>query len=146
MVKFPAVLTTLDKLAPVFVLPTSFYWKQATHTGTYIHIHSHTNPITPTHKGSLTSTRTHTSQRRPSWIRTQTHPEEPAWLQWRNKTSSESQRSRSINLIESINIFTFWMRTQRTPLWRTVALESQLVSISLFFRMRCTFSTLCSNS
>lgn len=33
-----------------------------------------------------------------------------------------------------------WMRTQWTPLWRTIALESQLVSISLFFRMHWTFS------
>ncbi len=33
-VKFPAALNTQDKLAPVFVLPTSFYWHKATQTGT----------------------------------------------------------------------------------------------------------------
>lgn len=42
MVKFPAVLTILDKPASVFVLPTSFYWKQATHTGMYPNIQAPT--------------------------------------------------------------------------------------------------------
>lgn len=133
MLQFPAALTTLDKLDPVFVLPTSFYKKTATHSLRHTHTPKRRSTCTHAYKsnhanGSLTSVHTHTNLDPRAFKRK--HTQTCAWLQQWNKTSSKSQQSRNIRLIELINIITFWIRTQWTPLWTAVAPQHQLFSIS----------------